>query len=466
MRAVEESLAADPAGSLGRDAEPRGSAHHPVRRTLFASAGLALATLAMRLAVVGQRPTEWDSVQFVLGVDRFDVRQDSPHPPGYYLYVVAGRAVRALTPLDTNHSLVLVAALASAALVVVTYLVGRELGGEWLGFGAAALVATCPFVWFYGSIAGTYGFDALVGVTLVLLAVRARPGSRHAVQGAGLLGFAAGFRPTMVVMFAVVLLVVAGRSIRDWRSTAKALAAGVGGLLAWFVPMLLEQPGGLTAWPLAVSTMFSNAAKLTSLLTSSPQGWTNAARTLAATAVAIGPALVVGAIALPICLLRGARPDGSRHNGRVVLVLLAAAAPGLVFIALTHFGKVGYVLAFVPPLILLSLLPAARITGGGRIVVGVVIAVMAVVNVQRFLVAPGVVPLSLVDRDGLWVAQGRLGAPYPFTRSEIRRVDEASHRYHRLRGVIDPRTEVIVFDFHHSAVNYRYATYALPEYRM
>ena len=83
----------------------------------------------------------------------------------------------------------------------------------------------------------------------------------------------------------------------------------------------------------------------------------------------------------------------------------------------------------------LALLPAARLTGLGRIAIAGLMAVVAAGNVQRFVGAPGVVPLSLVDHSGLWVAESRLGAPYHVTRAEIRRVDAGSSRYQRLQGL-------------------------------
>ncbi|MGH8999811.1 MAG: hypothetical protein ACRDY7_10535, partial [Acidimicrobiia bacterium] len=158
----------------------------------------------------------------------------------------------------------------------------------------------------------------------------------------------------------------------------------------------------------------------------------------------------------------GARGRG----GRAGLVLAAAAFPGLAFVALTHFARSGYVLAFLAPLVLLALLPASRVAGSGRVVVVAAVVVLAAFNAQRFLGAPGVVPLSLVDRPGLWVAGAHLGAPYPVTRAQIQEADENSRRYDQLRDVVDPATEVIVFDLGHAGGGYRHATYFLPEYRM
>jgi hypothetical protein len=299
----------------------------------------------------------------------------------------------------------------------------------------------------------------------VFLAFRARPGSPHATIAAAVLGLAAGFRPTTVVMFGAVGLVVAARSIRSWRALRVAGAAGAAAALLWLVPMMIEQPGGLGAWMKASHDIFYNAAKSTSLLAGSPEGWTNVQRAGVAATVAAAPAVVVGLAAIIVGLV-AARDAHWRRERHIVPVLLAAALPGLVFVALTHFPKAGYAVAFVPPLILLAVLPAARLGTAGRIGVAVVLAAMAAGNVQRFLDAPGVVPLSLVDRHGLWFAERRLGAPFIVTRAEIRRVDALSSRYHRIRGAVDPASEVLVFDLSHSPGNYRYATYALPEYRM
>jgi hypothetical protein len=61
--------------------------------------------LVTRLLTAAHRPTESDSVQLTLGVDGFDVRLETPHAPGYWLYVAAGRVLRALGPLDATGSL-------------------------------------------------------------------------------------------------------------------------------------------------------------------------------------------------------------------------------------------------------------------------------------------------------------------------------------------------------------------------
>ncbi|MEY2470782.1 MAG: hypothetical protein QOK28_111, partial [Actinomycetota bacterium] len=139
-------------------------------------------TLAARLATAPRFATEWDSAQLALGVRHFDVRQDSPNAPGYWLFVMAGRVVRALSPFGAHASLVIVVASASAATATLLFLIGRRLGRDWLGWGAALLWLTSPFAWFYGSIVNVKVFDSLAIAAVLLCALRARRGgSQHIV---------------------------------------------------------------------------------------------------------------------------------------------------------------------------------------------------------------------------------------------------------------------------------------------
>jgi hypothetical protein len=107
-------------------------------------------------------------VQLTLGVDGFDVRLETPHAPGYWLYVAAGRVVRAHRPPRHDRVAAVPRALASAGTVGLAYAVGRELAGRWLRLTAAAYLLAVPVLWYHGSIVSIYPFDALVGLPAVL----------------------------------------------------------------------------------------------------------------------------------------------------------------------------------------------------------------------------------------------------------------------------------------------------------
>src|SRR4051794_29051198 len=117
-----------------------------------ALAGLALLT---RYATRSHVLYDLDSVNYALALDHFDPAAHQPQPPGYFLYVLLGRAARAVTG-DSNSALVWISILASCALAVMIYLLTRAWFGRIPAIFAAALFLCSPLCWFHGTVALTY----------------------------------------------------------------------------------------------------------------------------------------------------------------------------------------------------------------------------------------------------------------------------------------------------------------------
>jgi hypothetical protein len=120
---------------------------------------VALVALALRLATCADFPEGLDSVLFLRGLERYELRELRPHWPGYPVYLwagwlflgVLGEPVRALHVLSCVAS-----ALCALPLAALTALALRELGASEpstrLGaLGAAALWAVLPLPWLDGS---------------------------------------------------------------------------------------------------------------------------------------------------------------------------------------------------------------------------------------------------------------------------------------------------------------------------
>ena len=69
-----------------------------------------------------------DSVNFALGMGRFDPRVHQPHPPGYFLYICLGRLLNIIFH-DANLALVVLSIAASCGAVVVIY----RMALDWFG---------------------------------------------------------------------------------------------------------------------------------------------------------------------------------------------------------------------------------------------------------------------------------------------------------------------------------------------
>jgi hypothetical protein len=378
-------------------------------------------------------PTEWDGVQFALGVDHFDVTQDSPNAPGYWGYVVLARLVRALSPLDAHASLVLVAALASAGTGALLFLAARHLGGDWLGWVAAALWATNPIPWLYGSIANAKVFDALALSAMVVLALQARRGGREALWAAAVAGLAMGLRPTNAFVVAPLALFILVRCSRRPADVLLPLGVGVLAVMVWLVPLHLEQPGGLARLKAVNDFMFKITAWKTSPFYGAPA---EAVRDNAGRAVVT--ALVGAAGAIPLCVLGivgRLRARGARRPMRLG-VLTAAVLPGLGLNVLVHFGTAGHSLSHLPATILLFLAPLAMVRPPFRKVATVCVLAVSLLGAHRFLAGEGPVPVRWAHHR--WIPMGQSFV-------NIRRVDADLRRHIAIGSRLDPSRDVLVF---------------------
>jgi len=119
----------------------------------------------------------------------FDPRAPQPHPPGYFLYVEAARALNFVTH-DANLALVILSITASCGAVLLIH----RLASEWFG--------TCIFVLspgrFHGTVALTYSVEAFFSALLGFLCWRVFYGAEGASIIASLaLGVSAGIWPSL-----------------------------------------------------------------------------------------------------------------------------------------------------------------------------------------------------------------------------------------------------------------------------
>ena len=53
----------------------------------YASWIILFSALIVYVATQSQSLDDWDSVQFAMGIEHYDIRLHHPHPPGYPLYI-------------------------------------------------------------------------------------------------------------------------------------------------------------------------------------------------------------------------------------------------------------------------------------------------------------------------------------------------------------------------------------------
>jgi hypothetical protein len=135
---------------------------------------LSAAGALSRLLFVRDTPINWDAVQFELALGRFDLHAHQPHPPGYILYVLAGRALTSIAG-DPGLAPSLLSVLCTAIAVPLIYLLALDVFEDAsIALGAALLLLASPLAFYYGAVGLTYAPEMLLSMAVASLAWKAR----------------------------------------------------------------------------------------------------------------------------------------------------------------------------------------------------------------------------------------------------------------------------------------------------
>jgi hypothetical protein len=327
--------------SAGRRAAARVAPHGDLAIAL----GLAVVTLLSRWPYRARMLYNWDAVQFALALHEFDIAKHQPHPPGYLLYVALGRLLNASLG-DPTLAYVALAMLFSAGTTFVLYSLARRLYDRPTALIAASLLAVSPLFWFYGSVGLTYAGEAFAASVVAWFAYGALTGHvRSLYWGALAVGLTGGMRQSVLVLLLPLWLGSALLGIRSRRRVAIAGGILLASVLAWLLPMLWLT-GGPAAYVGASTQLYGSMLLPTSVLGGSLEITLAQARyLLESTLVGLGP---LGLVALAL-------PAYARRMGwnRPEWFLLGWMVPPIIFYMLIHFGQAGYVLTFLPALVIL-----------------------------------------------------------------------------------------------------------------
>lgn len=139
---------------------------------------LFLITVASRIPFTSKLLYHWDSVQFALALEKYDITTHQPHPPGYFLYVMLGRLLN-LFIIDANTVFVTISIIFSGLTVVAIYYLANEMYNRKTGVIAAAIAITSPNLWFHGEVALTYIVEAFFSTVIAYLCWKIYTGEHH-----------------------------------------------------------------------------------------------------------------------------------------------------------------------------------------------------------------------------------------------------------------------------------------------
>jgi hypothetical protein len=196
---------------------------------------------------------DWDSVNFAFGLDDFDVTKHWPHPPGYPVYIAAGKLVYSVIA-DHAAALTLVSALSAASVASMFYVLERRHSDWPVALCAALIMALSPLFWLQSGLALTDMFGGVV----VGSCWSGQPPPRLAALSkriaCGLIaGLSLGARPHITLLIVVYWCLRAtwSRPIEASHFLTTVLAFAVG-IAVWLIPASIATGGPELYWSATV----------------------------------------------------------------------------------------------------------------------------------------------------------------------------------------------------------------------
>ena len=328
--------------------------------------------LAVHLPYLPASLEDLDSINFALGIRRFDVAHHQPHPPGYPLYVAVAKGVRAFGASETA-ALALVSAVAGALGVLAMGALFRRLeagGGRTAWPTAAVVVAmTSPLYWFTAvrPLSDMAGLAAALAVQAMTLGAATTRGLAAAAFCAGL---ATGLRSQVAWLTVPLLIYKALHHGGHWghggpasarqgftsastvSTVVKSSVALAAGVLVWLLPLVVITGGPAAYWHALSDQGAEDLGNIQML-------WTS--HNVRAVADALYYALVA-----------------PWATWQVAAVVLASAAIGVVWVYRHARGHLGLLAAAFGPYLVLDLLFQETFTGRYALPLVVPMAYLAV----------------------------------------------------------------------------------------
>jgi hypothetical protein len=441
----------------------RGAAKEKFERAdWLAAVALFAISLLMRLPFRSRFAYHWDSVQFALAIEHFNVSLSLPHRPGYFLFIMLGRLVNMFVG-DPHASLMWVNVGAGAALVALGYLLGTALFGRACGWITAGILATSPLCWFQSEVVFSTLLDSVLVVGTVLVcwrAIQRRGAWPWVLAMATMLALEAGVRQQTTPMLCPVWLYTFWKfPAPRWRKFLVGVL--VAGLLcaAWFIPMA-ELSGGIVAY----LRLYPARMKMDAPLTPFGGGYEILIRNLAFVLATcwiglLGAAVLAGAELYSWLMTKNGKRTFLESRREELWFVSAWIVPMVLFGIGVITVMPGYVLCYFPGVVILVALVLSRLAGRiARVLewrsssaVVMVVASIAIVNIGVF-----VLPLP-------WT--GWLRGKLSLTVAEIRDHDRQLDRWFQaIRTRFRPDEILICHDGQSYLWGFRHFQYYLPEY--
>lgn len=297
---------------------------------------------------------EWDSVNYALGFETYNIIQEQPHTPGYILYVALGKIVNYIFN-DPNTTMIALAIVFTILTGILIYFMAKELFSRKLGIVTGILFVFNPLIWFYGDIASIYIFEAFFSILIGYTSYKLFKGDEKFIYISAIaLGLAGGFRVDLIEFLLPLWIFCIWYARPPYKKILKGLILLVLAVLVWLIPTIISVRSFemyLTLWK-----GISAAANNTFILfgASIKQQCLNFGVGIIWSLLGL---TIIGILAVLSFLIHNRHEFKSKFifylKKPMTIFFLLWATPALIFYTVVYVVKPGYLLTCIPPLMII-----------------------------------------------------------------------------------------------------------------
>ena len=316
---------------------------------------LSAVLVITRMPFLGKYLYEWDSVNYALGFEKYDVLHHQPHPPGYIFFVWLGRLLNTLFN-DTNTTIIFITILFSILTVVLIYFLVKQMFSREISLIVSIIIIFNPLFWFYSEIATIYISEAFFATLIAYLLYQVLRGNEKYFYLSTLtLGLAGGFRQDLVILMFPLWLFCLFYSKRDLNRILKAFGVLIPSVLIWFIPSIILA-GGYEQYSQASNFLFQMCIPRSSIIYGS--GIFNRLSNIGAFFSWIILVLSFSGFFILLWFIKINHPQNINQLKKAVKTRNGAflslwIIPASLFYLFVHLPKPGYMLSYLPAVLII-----------------------------------------------------------------------------------------------------------------
>lgn len=198
----------------------------------------SLLILVTRIPFMSKFLYEWDSVNYALGFERYDILSHQPHSPGYIFYIGLGKLVNTIFN-DANTTMIVISIFFSILTVILVYHLAKNIFSRKIGIISSIFLIFNPLFWFYGEIATIYPSAAFFATLIAFISYHVLKGNeKFFYPSAAVLGLAGGFRQDLIISMLPLWLFCLFYGSKSIKKITKAFIVLIISALLWFIPTI------------------------------------------------------------------------------------------------------------------------------------------------------------------------------------------------------------------------------------